>query len=458
MKKSVFIKKITSLVIASFMLSSMSSCKGAGQNVDISGMTDSVYSAESVLLETTTTDKVDTQYPENTETSEDKEYTIEEIIPDMDTEYIEFINYRDHLINTNKRLNEDKELSVLFYGGSLTAGYGASDAEKYSWRALTYSWFETSFPDVDFNFINRAIGESGTFLGTYRLKADVIDASPDLIFLEYAINDMYFGSDYKETLKRVETIVREINEALPETEIIMLITTDVSCLDTNKTGRLHLQGQSHEAIAKSYGIPSLHIGRALAKTCGYSSEEFNKYAVDIVHLNDDGYRIYYKCIEEFLTNALIKTDFSKVSENDKKTDIVSDELFDGDRKHIRLTAQIVSESESMGGAGVTFDDVLFSGNSTVNGVITIDSEDDVFVFKFIGTEAAVWCDLKNKDYMISVDGGDYVTKRSPNHTPAVIVEGVESEEHTVKIKMAEGGSPFKIGSIFTRDANKATKK
>ena len=127
-----------------------------------------------------------TTAPESTFEPVDENIYFTEAMADIEKEYYDFINYRNYLVNTNKKLTEDKELSVLFFGGSLTSGYGASDEEKYSWRGRTCDWFKSNYQDVEFKFINKAIGESGTYLGTFRLQLDVIEEKPDLIFMEYA--------------------------------------------------------------------------------------------------------------------------------------------------------------------------------------------------------------------------------------------------------------------------------
>lgn len=77
----------------------------------------------------------------------------------------EFIYYRRPLVNTYRKLTQDKKLNVVYFGGSVTAGYGSSDKEKYSWRALSAKWLCEHFPEADIRDINTAIGESGTFLG-----------------------------------------------------------------------------------------------------------------------------------------------------------------------------------------------------------------------------------------------------------------------------------------------------
>ena len=401
--------------------------------------------------------------PESTpETTPEPEKPSEktEAMVNMKKEYDDFINYRNYLTNTYKKITEDKELKVLFFGGSLTQGYGSSDASKTSWRALTCNWFTTNFPEVNFEFINRAVGESGTFLGTYRLQLDVIDPAPDLIFLEYAINDKYFQSTYNETLSRCETIIREVKQALPETEIIMLITTDVGCFGYNKKGELHIQGQAHEVAGRSYGISTLHVGRLLAKESDFDTAVFReKYAIDIVHLNDDGNSIVFNCVAEYLENSLKNTDFSQVKQEDSslREDLVSMSLFDGNRTHIQPNPELLAESEALGGSGVTYGDKAYTANSYSHGVYVMDSTEDVLVIKFTGTELALWCNLKNKEYYVSIDGGEYITQATTEHSPAVLAKDLTPGEHIIKFKLKEEGSKVTIGSIFTRDDSLATR-
>jgi lysophospholipase L1-like esterase len=103
-----------------------------------------------------------------------------------------FIHYRTPLVNTYKKLTQDKKLNIVYFGGSVTAGYGSTDKEKYSWRALSAKWFRENFPEANIRDVNTAIGESGTFLGVYRLERDILSQAPDLLFIEYAINDFFF--------------------------------------------------------------------------------------------------------------------------------------------------------------------------------------------------------------------------------------------------------------------------
>ena len=116
-------------------------------------------------------------------------------IPDEENMFSDYIHYRAPLLHTFRRLTEDRELTVVYFGGSVTGGYGASN-EKYCWRSLIGKWICSEFSKANIRNVNRACGESGTCLGTYRLQMDVIPVHPDLVFVEYSINDYYYKSTY----------------------------------------------------------------------------------------------------------------------------------------------------------------------------------------------------------------------------------------------------------------------
>ena len=260
-----------------------------------------------------------TETPTEPEAPAETEKTEENVsMENFKNTYSEYNNYRAPLAHTYKKLTEDKELTVVYFGGSVTAGHGSSDREKYSWRALVGQWLDSHYPDAEIEHINRAVGESGTYLGTHRVQLDVIDSEPDLMFLEYSINDKYYGSSYEKAASQYETIVREVRKALPNTDIVTILVTDTGCLLNNKMGKLHTQAQAHEDIAQKYNIPTIHVGRYLAKVANYSVDEFRgTYAIDIVHLTDAGNAVYFECIEEFMHNSLLATDFTNIPDEPK---------------------------------------------------------------------------------------------------------------------------------------------
>ncbi len=375
-------------------------------------------------------------------------------------EYSAYIHYRASLFNTYQKLNGNKQLKVVYFGGSLTAGYGSSDTEVYSWRAKIGAWLAQSFPHATIRNVSRAMGESGTYMGAHRLSMDVISAKPDLLFVEYSINDFYYKSSYEQAASQYETLIREVKQALPDTDIVTVLVTDQKLLEINREGKLHAQAQAHEDISKIYHIPTIHVGRCLASFLNYSAEAWGDYAIDRVHLNDAGYEIYYRVIREFLYNSLFLTDFSKPQDEFVMSAVVSERLFDGNRTYMLPSQELLESSEALGGIGVTWTNESCFSNARISdckGRFQFHGDSDMLAIRFCGTEICAYefkCDVA---WLVSVDGGEYQTVKGTSHNPVIFAQGLASGEHVVRIKSV-CPSGISIGAIFTRDATLATVK
>jgi acyl-CoA thioesterase I len=65
---------------------------------------------------------------------------------------------RNGLPNWNDKLLRDEPIVVAFLGGSITEGFGASDPEATSWRALTETYLKRRFPDKTIHCVNAGVG------------------------------------------------------------------------------------------------------------------------------------------------------------------------------------------------------------------------------------------------------------------------------------------------------------
>ena len=81
---------------------------------------------------------------------------------------------RGGLPNFFAKLRAGGEVRIAYLGGSITAQEG--------WRPKTLNWFQEQFPLAKVSQINAAIGGTGSDLGVFRLKQDVLDQRPDLLF------------------------------------------------------------------------------------------------------------------------------------------------------------------------------------------------------------------------------------------------------------------------------------
>ncbi len=356
--------------------------------------------------------------------------------------FTDYINYRkstndmESLNNFSAKIKAGKEVNVVYFGGSVTKGVGASKDSETSWRAIVGKWFETTFPKAKVNNINSAIGGTSSFFGVYRLEQAVIDKKPDLLFLEFAINDYYDRAEMGKASMQFETIVRRVRKELPECDIVSVYTIDKNLVNNAKKGMLHIQALAHEAVCETYGIPAVYIGSALANQMpdNWTNDDWSKYVIDIVHPNDDGYKLYADVIIEFLNNSLAKKAKKVVKHTLPKQ--MNEQLLDGEITYIPADEELVKQSQSLGGDlfTVTKGGIYIDFDS----YIRLDEKNGTLKLKFTGTELSlVEHGTDNFGVNISVDGGEKETKILSIIQPTVLLSGLENKEHIVEISAAD---------------------
>jgi len=156
--------------------------------------------------------------------------------------------------NVFAKLRSGKAVKIAYLGGSITAQNG--------WRPKTLGWFREQFPEAEVDQINAAIGGTGSDLGVYRLRQDVLQHKPDLLFVEFAVNDG--GAPPDRIHKSMEGIVRQTWKADPTTDICYVYTLTRNMLGDLQNGKYPRAASAMEALADHYAIPSIHMGLDVA--------------------------------------------------------------------------------------------------------------------------------------------------------------------------------------------------
>jgi len=178
---------------------------------------------------------------------------------------LEEFHMRGGLPNFFKKTRSGKEITIAYLGGSIT------EAQR-GWRDLTYNWLQGRYPQTKFKQIDAAIGGTGSNLGAFRLDRDVLAHKPDLVFVEFAVND---GNGPAEAIHNsMEGIVRKIWKQNPETDICFVYTIAENVVKDLQGGQYQSSARAMEQIADFYQIPSIHMG------------------VEVVRLLDDGKLIF----------------------------------------------------------------------------------------------------------------------------------------------------------------------
>ncbi len=212
-----------------------------------------------------------------------------------------------------KKANEGAALTVAFFGGSLTWGANASDPNRTSYRGILMRKLRQEYPLARWNFIDAAIGGTGSGLGVYRLERDVLAYNPDLVILDFTLNDNAKATDDL-ALSAYEAILRKIlGEGKALVFPVMLASQDfVTLPDVAELKRR----TSHLALYKKYNLPCADVIAGMRSE--YQAGNLDLQAVwptdlfDTTHPHDFGYSVYARHIWEALQRSGQTNDISHV--------------------------------------------------------------------------------------------------------------------------------------------------
>lgn len=348
--------------------------------------------------------------------------------------------------NTYYKLSVKKKLNVAYFGGSITYGTGATMPDRTSYRARVTSWLKNKYPGAAIRETNAAIGGTGTAYGIYRavtdLKLESAAEKPDFVFIEFAINDIYDGTDTKTAKSNLESIIRTIYSYAPESDIFMILTTDQACMNNDFDMLV-----AHREIADAYKIPCLCVGKMLweemlSENNGQypTAAIYSKYFSDTVHPADRGYEKYAGYITDFLEDAFsAKTAHPKTVEKSFLPTQISEK--------IPISPQAMNFKGQTAPSGFTIDG---------DGHILSSADGASFTFTFTGTDLKLWQwgTPQSGSLSVSIDGGKEINvdlySELSSYRICNIASGLENKSHTVKITLhaTAHGSTMNIWNLL----------
>lgn len=209
---------------------------------------------------------------------------------------------RKGLPNFFAKVKAGKPVTIAYFGGSITAAQGG-------WREQSWHWFQQQYPQANIKHINAGVGGTGSDLGVFRLKNDVLNYKPDLVFVEFAVNDG--GLAPARIYQTMEGIVRQIWRANAHTDICFVYTLSGNMVSTLQGGHLWPSMLAMEHVAQFYDIPSVKFGPQVVSLIndgklifqGKSAEQNGKmvFSIDNVHpLAQTGHVIYTQVLTRSL--------------------------------------------------------------------------------------------------------------------------------------------------------------
>lgn len=206
------------------------------------------------------------------------------------------------LNNTIYRLKKEKSLRIGYFGGSVTEGAGATVWDETSWRGRINRYMKEMYPDAKITEIQAAIGGTGTDFGHCRCKHDLLSKNPQLVFIEFAVNDS--DMSFQDQMMYYESCLRQILMYDDTIDIICVFTA------TKRTETMICQTGDHSArsiqatLAHYYSLPTVDLGDHMRRAVAFAGGDWLRYTTDETHPNDEGYIIYTEAMKQALSKML----------------------------------------------------------------------------------------------------------------------------------------------------------
>ena len=314
-----------------------------------------------------------------------------------------------------QKAQNGEDITVAYIGGSITEGYNAGTTEFYA-KTCT-DLLQGYFPDITVTGVNAGISGTPSLLGNLRLERDVLSADPDIVFVEFAVNDGQ-EADYKNAY---ESLVRTLLTQEKDIAVVLLFTV----LDSGYTCQEHMS-----KIGANYDLPMISVHDSVYEEIEAGRMTWQDYSNDQSHPNAYG----HKCITDFVDNYYQKV-LPVVAENVGE---VSKELPDPvfSAKYMNMHYM---DSATMDGVELDGFEQYDTHGSFHNGSMKFTVECSVLemVFKANNSDkygtADIYVDGEKVKSVVSnmFDGWN-------NPVTAYLIDNDSSAEHTVEIRM-EGG-------------------
>lgn len=148
---------------------------------------------------------------------------------------------------------KNRTIHVVFHGHSVPAGYHKTPEVKpfESYPHLVHLKLKEQYPKAVINVITTAIGGETSIPGAARFERDVISLKPDLIFIDYALNDRRQPTDQVEKAwVEMITAAKKANVAV----VLLTPTGDSSAKLDNPEDPLNQRAELIRKIAREQNV------------------------------------------------------------------------------------------------------------------------------------------------------------------------------------------------------------
>ena len=181
-------------------------------------------------------------------------------------------------------LHNGCDVTVVAFGDSITAGYAVRRGFPTFWKDMLVQ----KYPGVRIEMINSGVSGDTTMDGLYRLDWAVLSYEPDLVTINFGINDCVFGPGLEEFEANLVEMIRRIR-AGPASEILLLSSQPLETPPYNR--RVLDYYRAIERVAKEMDVGFVDVHGAWMERVKAGTSLGSLIITGLDHPNEVGYRI-----------------------------------------------------------------------------------------------------------------------------------------------------------------------
>ena len=191
---------------------------------------------------------------------------------------------RRFVSRTRSDLEAGADVTIVAYGDSITAGFAVRRGFPSFWKEM----LDEKYPEAGLEMINSGISGDTTLDGLSRLDWAVLSYEPDLVTINFGINDCVLGLGLEEFEMNLVEMVRRIR-AGPGSEVLLLTS---QLLKTPPYDRLVLDYyQAIERVAREMDVGFVDVHGAWMRRVEQGTPLSSLILPGLDHPNEAGYRI-----------------------------------------------------------------------------------------------------------------------------------------------------------------------
>lgn len=194
-----------------------------------------------------------------------------------------------------KQWPDNRTINIVFHGHSVPSGYGqtpiVNTLAAYPHRTLEY--VKSRYPYAVVNVITTSIGGENAEQGAKRFESEVLCHRPDVLFIDYAVNDRWIGLD--KAMAAWETMIKAAIKNNVKV-VLMTPTPDMTEDLMSDDSLLAKHAAAIRALASKYSV-ALVDSYSTFREAVKKGTSLNTFMAQSNHPNERGHQLVLEQIK-----------------------------------------------------------------------------------------------------------------------------------------------------------------